>query len=210
MAEVQVSQELAQVEYAIRMSGAVASQVLVQVEYYDTKKCLIDVPNSDLGVEGKAPSFYSDSMIAFVPFSVLAIFAPNPKFDYIVPPAVIPISSPAPEIKIFLSKHEDILSGYLGIIDKKDIKYAYVNFTEIFNILTPLGVTLGQLINTPIAQLEIQSIINQLSSYISNFQSVINQLTVGDPFTEKQELLSSLQSEAGYQVFLNELSDEPP
>lgn len=207
MAEVQVSQELAQVEYAIRMSGAVASQVLVQVEYYDTKKCLIDVPNSDLGVEGKAPSFYSDSMIAFVPFSVLAIFAPNPKFDYIVPPAVIPISSPAPEIKIFLSKHEDILSGYLGIIDKKDIKYAYVNFTEIFNILTPLGVTLGQLINTPIAQLEIQSIINQLSSYISNFQSVISQLTIGDPFTEKQGLVSSLQSEAGYQVFLNELSD---
>jgi hypothetical protein len=207
MAEVQVSQVLAQVEYATRMPGVVVSQVFAQIEYYDTLECLIDVPCSVIVVKGKPPAFYSNSVVAFVPLSKSIVAAPKPKFDYTVPTSVLGVSSLSPELKIFLSKHEDILGGSSSVTEKKDIKYAYVNFTEVFSILTPLGEILTQLISSPIAQIEKQTIINQISTYLIVLQSVINQLTIGDAFTNKQTLISSLQSEVGHQTFINDLSD---
>jgi hypothetical protein len=206
VAEVQVSQELVQVEYATRMPGVIVPQVLVQVEYYDTLECLIDAPCSYLAVEGQTPAYYSNSVVAFTPVSKIAITAPNPRFDYTVPVAVISVSSPNPEIKIYLSKKEDIKNGYVGVTDKEAIRNAYVNFVGIHNTLAPLGVTLDQLIVTPLAQIEIESIINQLSTHIVNIQTIKNKLTIGDPFTGLIPFLNSLQSDVGTQALINELS----
>ena len=103
----------------------------------------------------------------------------------------------------------DLLDGklVLYLAQRQALLGGYVNFLGFFNILASLGETLNQLISLPIAQTEVQSFINQLSDYTANFQLIINQLTIGDPFTNKQDLQTSIQSEVGCQVLINELSD---
>ena len=94
----------------------------------------------------------------------------------------------------------------LFIQQRQRLLNAYVNFLGIHNILVPLGVTLDQLINVPLAQIEIQSILNQLSVHIVNIQTIKNKLTIGDPFTGLNTFLNSIQSDAGSQILVNELS----
>lgn len=93
------------------------------------------------------------------------------------------------------------------IIRSHSLLNSYLNFIGVRSTLVGLGETIDQLVYTPIAQTEVQLLINKLASHISNLQSAITQLTDGDPLFGEQKLLTSLQSEVGYQSLINELSE---
>jgi hypothetical protein len=107
--------------------------------------------------------------------------------------------------------------GGTGELYKLDIKSAFgfpfkfdilspLGCSEIRNILTGLGDALEYLLYIPMGQAEIQRVVNHLSDYINAIQILINELSPGDPFSGKQSIYTSLQSEDGVLFLCNKLS----
>jgi molybdopterin converting factor small subunit/uncharacterized membrane protein len=58
----------------------------------------------------------------------------------------------------------------------------------------------------PLAQIKRQQVVNHLSDSINAIQILINNITSGDPLSGRLPLLTSIQSESGIQLLVNELS----
>lgn len=228
MGAIYVSQEVVQVEYKDRYPSIIVSQETIQVEYRPA------VPTSVIVVDPKSPRFISSTVTPQY-FGNVIVAGLNPALtaNVLCPVEVIASENISPLLTANVALFPEVIAlratnplmtaniahvaAVIAVDEQtpvcknitwrsKPILNAYVNFTEIFNILTPLGVTLDQLLIVPLAQTEAQLIINELSTHITKIQMILNQLTIGDPFSGKQDLLVSLQAESGVLSLHNQLS----
>lgn len=207
--DVYVAQEVIQVEYIPAVTNPVIGIHSVNPRFVSST---ILPPVSEIGVNGVNPSLTPNII---PPVSEIGVIGVDPSLtpNVIPPVSKVGIGVVGPSLTPNIISTTSVIGVGSLLPQAKNIIWrsqsvvgSYVNLAEVFNILTPLGVTLDQLINTPIAEIEIQLIINELSSYIIGIQSILNRLTTGDPFIGIQELLSSVQSETICQSIINDLS----